>query len=133
EDTLASVFATFAEAFPYVKIFTMTSDMIIVGSATPLEMDSAQLQYLFDQPEVFEELQGITISTPESLLSHEMPLVPRYFSDSQLHTLDFPVLSYKAGIDFFKNETFTAERFVSVLDYRPWANSALLKIRESFP
>jgi len=133
EDTLGTVMATFSEVFPHVKVFTMTSDMIIIGSASPLKIRPDHLNYMFENAEVRTELQEILIPTPEALIAHEMPLTPLFFKDHRIHTLDFPILSYSAGIDFFRNDSFKTEQFLSSLDNRPWSNNILLEQKEQFP
>jgi len=88
---------------------------------------------MFNNAEVREELQEINLPSPESLIAHEMPLSPLAFTQSRIHTLDFPILSYMAGIDFFKNKVFQTDSFLSSLDNRIWTNALLHKMRASFP
>jgi len=112
QNTLGLVMNTYASVFPYIYTFrSLGSDLIILGSNEEFtEANVKALQERFYIPEVKRELEEISITTPANLLRFEVLNSAKAYSDQELHLLDNPKLSYKAGKDFFLNRNIEIEQ-----------------------
>ena len=70
-ETFRSILATFQSVFPEVFIFrSLGSDVILVGSQSPLQLDLSEMEKRWRQPSVRNEMGRIGFSRPEALLAH---------------------------------------------------------------
>lgn len=102
-DTLGLVFKTFGNAFPHVRTFRSSSDIIMLGSEQPI--GDAALERLRQQyeklPEVRRALAQVGIGSPSALLGLETWITKEQFPGAEEQTLEFPKLCHRAGRDFF--------------------------------
>ncbi len=117
EATLAMVLRTFKESFPETHLFERETDVILIGSNQTLEARHLDLmRRRFTSATISDDLKDVGINLMNDLLLSESPVPWEGLADSELHTLDKPKLSYKAGRDFF----LQAEASVSELEERPY-------------
>lgn len=70
-ETFLTILATFQSVFPEVCVFrSLGTDLILVGSRSPLQLDLSELEQRWRQPLVQKELWRIGFSRPEALLAH---------------------------------------------------------------
>jgi len=72
EDDLRTLVKTFAEVYPYVRLFSTIedADLVLVGSEAPLSIQVPDLARLFTiSPDVSRELAGIGITSSADLLT----------------------------------------------------------------
>ncbi len=123
KNTAGTVFHTFSEAFPYIRIFVTSRDIIMLGSGTPFEDASLdRVSEVFQKnPEARLALEQVEVNSPESLFAHELWLPPQYFWQFPPQTLEFPRLAYAAGKDFFQGVDFDVWPFTNQTMVRPWS------------
>jgi spermidine synthase len=69
EDSRALV-RSFLDAFPYASLWTTElHEMLLIGSAEPIELDVQRITARFDQPEMAAALREVGISSPAALLA----------------------------------------------------------------
>src|SRR5271170_1763836 len=65
-----SLVRSFLDVFPYASLWTTElHEMLLVGSSSPIELDTLKIAARFQQPEVTSSLQEIGIKTPVALLA----------------------------------------------------------------
>jgi spermidine synthase len=72
EGDLKSLLGTFADAYPYVQLFSTIedADLVLLGSEQPLDLDVAQVARLFQrEPKVVADLHEIQVDVPEDVLT----------------------------------------------------------------
>ena len=102
-DTLGLVFKTFGNAFPHVKTFRTSSDIIMLGSLQPIanaSVDRLRTRYA-ELPEIRKALAQVNVMSPAALLGLEVWITKEQFPDAEEQTLEFPKLCHRAGRDFF--------------------------------
>jgi spermidine synthase len=99
EDTRALV-RSFLDAFPHASLWTTElHEMLLVGSAQPLELDAARIAARFAQPEVAESLREVGIGSPAALLATyvtDHAGLERYAGNAAPVTDDQPRIEYAA-------------------------------------
>lgn len=69
EDT-RSLVRSFLDAFPYATLWTTELDeMLLIGSRSPIELDTNQIAERFNQSDVSSSLQAVGIASPAALLA----------------------------------------------------------------
>ncbi len=69
------VLRTFAEAFPYVRVFAAdrySSDTVLVGSRRPIPLDLARLEAMWRNPRVAGEMRRAGLLRPADLLARQL-------------------------------------------------------------
>ena len=89
---------TFLEAFPYVQLWLPSiRDAVLIGSATPLELDPSQLRAAYASPVTRASLTDAYFETPEALLGTyllDREGVARWSQGSDLITDDRPRIEF---------------------------------------
>lgn len=117
EATLAMVLRTFKESFPETHLFERGSDVILIGANDKIEVRHLDLmRRRFTSSVIADDLKDIGIVLMNDLLLSEAWVPWGGLSGSEIHTLDKPKLSYKAGRDFF----LQYDSGVSELGERPY-------------
>jgi spermidine synthase len=117
EDTLAMVLRTFRESFPETHLFERDTDVILLGSNEGLNARHLDLmRRRFTSEIISDDLKDVGIELMNDLLLSEAWIPWDGLQDAEIHTLDKPKLSYKAGRDFF----LQANSGVSELSERPY-------------
>ncbi len=102
-DTLGIVFKTFGNAFPHVRVFRASSDIIMLGSLQPFGDSSVEhFRAQYDRlPAVRRALAQVGFPSLTALLGAEAWISKEQFPDAEEQTLEFPKLCHRAGRDFF--------------------------------
>lgn len=117
EATLAMVLRTFKEAFPEAHLFERGSDVVLLGANEKLDARRLDLmRRRFTSAVIADDLKDIGIALMNDLLLSEALVPWEGLKDSDIHTLDRPKLSYKAGKDFF----LQADAGIFELSERPY-------------
>jgi spermidine synthase len=97
EDT-RSLVRSFLDVFPYATLWTTElHEMLLVGSYSPLELDSVQITNRFNQSDVSTALQAVGISSPAALLATWVTGrdgLERYAAQARSVTDDYPRIEY---------------------------------------
>jgi spermidine synthase len=65
-----SIVRSFLDAFPYASVWTTElHEMLLLGSANPIELDAARITTRFEQPDVSRALSEVGIGSPAELLA----------------------------------------------------------------
>ncbi|MFC1500540.1 fused MFS/spermidine synthase [Candidatus Zixiibacteriota bacterium] len=109
DETLNSVLITFSEIFPYVSLWGMsTTDLLLVGSAQPIDWDFDAASKAFDIPGVRSDLQQLAVNDLFGLLAHQIMSPVRLAEfvvlGGRLNLDEFPWLEYQAPKAFYLNE-----------------------------
>lgn len=109
DETLKLVLRTFTTAFEHVTLWSsMTADLIIIGSRSPLPVDFVKSGARLGQAGVSEDLRRIRIETLPTLLSLQVAAdggVRKAAGDGAVNEDLFPVLEYEAPKAFFLGRT----------------------------
>ncbi|MEY4701236.1 MAG: hypothetical protein RL326_1423, partial [Pseudomonadota bacterium] len=125
EATLAMVLRTFKESFPETHLFERGSDVILIGSNEKLEARHLDLmRRRFTSSVIADDLKDIGIVLMNDLLLSEAWVPWDGLSGSEVHTLDKPKLSYKAGRDFFLHYDSGVSELGERPYYRGWSARA---------
>ncbi len=117
EATLAMVLRTFKESFPEAHLFERGSDVILIGANDKLEARHLDLmRRRFLSAAIANDLKDVDIVLMNDLLLSEAWVPWDGLADSEIHTLDKPKLSYRAGRDFF----LQSDSGISELGDRPY-------------
>ena len=107
KEDLKSIIYTFSEIFPYFQVWSSPSykDLFLVGSLTPLKIDQEKFKERFNVSEIKEDFKKAAISEPEEILSHFIFTQEQIknFSQSKLHTDNFPFLEFQAPLALYKD------------------------------
>ena len=69
-DDSRSLVQSFLEVFPYATLWTSEfHEMLLVGSADPIELDAARIEQRFNQDSVRSALQAVGVNSAEALLA----------------------------------------------------------------
>jgi spermidine synthase len=97
EDT-RSLVRSFLDVFPYATLWTTElHEMLLVGSYSPIQLDSAQIANRFNQSGVSTALQSVGISSPAALLATWVTGrdgLERYAARVRPVTDDYPRIEY---------------------------------------
>ncbi len=97
EDT-RSLVRSFLDVFPYATLWTTElHEMLLVGSYSPIELDSVQITSRFNQSDVSTPLQAVGISSPAALLATWVTGrdgLERYAAHARPVTDDYPRIEY---------------------------------------
>ena len=130
DNTVRMILRTFQTVFPYVSVWNSQAlDMMVVGSRKPIEIDFRVLQARMAQPDVRRDLARIGITTPVSLLVHEImsgPALEEIAGTGRLHTDYFPQLEFGAAKSQYLGSVST---FLFNYDQRKWPAPNLLLAR----
>ncbi len=128
DETAGLVFRTFRAVFPHVRIWqSMTSDIILLGSKQPIQLDPAAMQAKFETARVKENLSHIQINDIPTLLSLEImtqSALDQYLGMGELNTEDRPLLEYWAPRAFFAHSG--APGFFAIDERRDFRDTELL-------
>jgi spermidine synthase len=104
-DSLRLILRTFASVFEHVTLWkTLGGDVMILGSASPMEVDFSRVAERFNRDQVKEDLQRIKISNLSTLLSLQIAsdsTVRKMAGRGRLNEDRFPILEYEAPKAFF--------------------------------
>lgn len=104
--TLQLILRTFRSEFKEVRVFDNYTDLIILGSEKNLTLDNIrQANSFFNNDKIKADLNSIAINGLPALLAHESWINVNNLAEGRLQELNFPVLSYWAGKDFFQNRS----------------------------
>jgi spermidine synthase len=97
-----SLVRSFLDAFPYVSLWTTElHEMLLIGSAEPIELDVQRIAARFNQPETAAALREVGIGSPAALLATWMTDragLGRYADDAPAVTDDKPHLEYATWV-----------------------------------
>lgn len=129
EPTWGLVMNTFSGAFPYVRVFRIPRDTIILGSMEPIDDEAlAAFERRYDAiPFVRESLKQITIADKSGVLGLELWIRREQFPGAELQTLEFPKLAHRAGWDFFLGEDVNMTALFDGNERRLWARAYAAK------
>ncbi|MGH7595831.1 MAG: fused MFS/spermidine synthase [bacterium] len=131
DKTARLAFRTFRSVFPYVTIWQgLDTDIILMGSKQPLQLDLAAMQAKFETARVQENLSRIQINDIPTLLSLEMmtqSALEHYVGPGELNTEDRPRLEYWAPRAFYVN--YGASGFLTYDERMDFRNVDLLLTR----
>ena len=101
------VVRTFQQSFPSVSVWqSMSSDVILLGSAEPMTNDDEHIRSVMERPKVREDLARTGIVSLPALLSLRImadEAVARFAGAGPTNTEDLPRLEYEAPKAFFVN------------------------------
>ena len=104
-DSLRLILRTFASVFEHVTLWkTLGGDVMILGSASPMEVNFSRVAERFNRDQVKEDLQRIKISNLSTLLSLQIAsdsTVRKMAGRGRLNEDRFPILEYEAPKAFF--------------------------------
>ncbi|MBW7996678.1 MAG: tetratricopeptide repeat protein [Candidatus Glassbacteria bacterium] len=106
EIVLKTILTTFTRTFPHAVAFSSVenSDLLLIGSARPLETDFEAISRRMGQPEVAEDLKRIGISSLFTLLATQVfneRGMRRWSGIAPVNSDDFPIVEYSAPRGFF--------------------------------
>ncbi len=133
DDLLKMVIRTFQSSFPHTSLWQPHfSDVIIIGSFLPIEIDYATIKSKFLNNKIKTDLQRIQIPDAATFISLEMltgKSVNLYSGYGGLNTEDNSSLEYKAPAAFFVNKSVT-----ELLNYdeRIKSNMVSIQIKKVF-
>ncbi|MBI4603904.1 MAG: fused MFS/spermidine synthase, partial [Planctomycetes bacterium] len=98
-DDFRTVVRTFIEVFgDTAQLWDLGYDALLIGGASPVAFDPARFRKLLEVPEIRRDLEGLGISSPETLLRHyhfDAAALRRYCGPrGPLNTDAFPVLEF---------------------------------------
>lgn len=106
-DTFGIVMRTFQTAFPYVRMFSNATDLIMVGKATPWTAENQQrAERRWNDLHVGDEMAKVGVGTFNELAAHEV-FFTADLNQYPWHSLFTPKLAFAAGEDFFYGRGFT--------------------------
>jgi predicted membrane-bound spermidine synthase len=126
------VLRTYASVFPHVSVwFAQGVDLLLLGFDRPARaLDVHALAERFQRPDFRAGFARVRIESFPQLLSHELlPLGTLHAEalEGELHTLNHPILSYKAARAFFRGQGATLPRYMSARQARVSARNSLLR------
>jgi predicted membrane-bound spermidine synthase/tetratricopeptide (TPR) repeat protein len=105
DNTLELILRTCAAVFQHVTLWkTLSEDILILGSASPLAVDFSEVSTRFDLTQVREDLQRIEIRRLATLLSLQMATdatVRKIAGRGRFNEDYYPILEYEAPKAFF--------------------------------
>lgn len=91
---------TYTTQFPHVHVWMANTDLLLIGSKSPLKIDYSSLKKYMQKPAVKSRLQHIGIDNPSELLSFfylDSKAVKKYISQIETLNSDFnPVIEFQA-------------------------------------
>ena len=120
--TVSMVINTFSSVFPQVRIFALDEkDLCLIGSEEPIDDAAfARMTARFSAGTVKEKLEIIGFKSVDAVLGQEYPISVRNFEEGGLHSLDFPRLSFSAGMDFFMQKQVDFNEVSAKMTAMPW-------------
>jgi spermidine synthase/tetratricopeptide (TPR) repeat protein len=124
---LGSILATFQNVFPHTTLWASTdsSEVIFLGSPTPLVVDLDLFKARMTQPRVRRDLRRIGVINPEALFSFfvlDRKAVSKMSQGAPLQTDNYPILEFSAPEALYsainnikKNEEILREHYASPL------------------
>jgi spermidine synthase len=104
-DTLRLILRTFASVFEHVTLWkTLSGDVLMLGSAAPMDLNFSRVVERFHLEQVREDLQRIKITSLPTLLSLQIAsdrTVRKMAGRGRLNEDHFPILEYQAPKAFF--------------------------------
>jgi len=117
------IYATFAEAFPYVYAFTPgdgTSDTILIGSLAPLRFDLDELSTLMKDEVLAAELRRAEVTTPEELVASFFlgpDEIAAFSAGAEINTDDNAKLEYAAPLDLLSENRARLAREIRTMGW----------------
>ena len=107
-DDLRSLLATFGSVFEHVRIFATIedSDLVILGSNEPLELEIEKANQLFSDPKLRADFDGIDVHNPYELLVYyrmDEEGVRKIGADAGYTTDDNMRIEYSAPKQLYKS------------------------------
>lgn len=120
--TFGMVVNTYLSVFEEFHIFYASpGDMILVGSKNVIDQSNFEaMKDRFSRTPIKTHLQEIGITSWQEILGRESWLNERAMKNFAIHTLEFPKLSYAAGIDFFLRKTASLDSHARSIQWKPW-------------
>lgn len=110
---------SFARTFPYVNIFVVYTDTILIGSTRPLELTSAQVDTLMDSGNYRRQVSSLGIGSVAELLSFfylDSDAVHAYVDgERRVNSDDHPIIEYSAPKYLFAYQR--AEAFYDIFEH----------------
>ena len=104
DDILKLVFRTFGSVFPYVEIWDVRNDIIILGSKEPWRTGPEVFRRGFAIDRVRTDMEMININSPEALMVRQLASQRTGFAiagPGAIQSDMFPILEYAAPKAFF--------------------------------
>jgi spermidine synthase len=127
-DVFNLVMRTLSEVFPYVSVWKAThADIIILASASPLEIDFEAMKLCMNQTRVAQDLSRIKMNDVPTLLSTQIVSARNNtysLVKNEFNTVKKPLLEFLAPVALFTHESVTVldsldERF-TFMDKNLW-------------
>ncbi|MBW1802670.1 MAG: hypothetical protein JRJ85_18290 [Deltaproteobacteria bacterium] len=120
-NTTGMIVNTFAAVFPFVRLFETGTDLLLIGSKTPLQgRHLKNVERRFRIPSVARELGGIDVAGPESLFALELGLPAAYFAERGYHSLEHPKLAFQGGKERFFGDSVEMNDIMKQRAAGPW-------------
>ncbi|MHB1398348.1 MAG: fused MFS/spermidine synthase [Trichloromonadaceae bacterium] len=91
---------TFLETFPYVLVFKESTDLLLIGSKTPLDIDFKRLEARLMQPKVRSLLASVGLHTAGELIANHYLFcnlcLSRFAAGAVINSDRQPILEYSA-------------------------------------
>ncbi|MBI5464450.1 MAG: fused MFS/spermidine synthase, partial [Ignavibacteriales bacterium] len=133
DETFKLVVRTFQSSFKYVTLWqSLSTDVILLGSNTPLRYDNGRLTQRMRRPEVVRDLDRLGIRNAAALLSLQVlaeESLRQYAGAGELNLEDTPRLEYVAPKAFFINQ---GVRHLNQYDERMLSSARDLILHEYF-
>ena len=108
-ESLQIIVRTFNSVFPEVYLASTLagSDVLLIGSMTPIDWNAAKLQQRIAMPLILQDIadERVGVATVEELLAR-IRMGPKelrsFAAEGQLHTDDLPVIAYRAPLDLYR-------------------------------
>lgn len=113
------VLRTFADVYPYVEIWD-ASDIIMLGSKLPWDMNEESIQKVFARPLPRQELERIGLKSPETIWARQLASQTTAFAipgKGLVQSDSFPVLEYEAPKAFYVG---AQSQLLADFDERTW-------------
>jgi len=117
------IYATFAEAFPYVYAFTPgdgTSDTILIGTLAPLRLNLESLSEMMKDEVLAAELRRAEVTTPEELVASFFlgpDEIAAFTAGAEINTDDNAKLEYAAPLDLLSENRARLAREIRTMGW----------------
>jgi hypothetical protein len=104
DDLLKLVFRTFGSVFPYMEVWDVRNDIIILGSKEPWRTGPDVFRKGFAIERVRDDMEMININSPEALMARQLASQRTGFAiagEGPIQSDLFPLLEYAAPRAFF--------------------------------
>jgi spermidine synthase len=130
QTSLHLIMRTFQDVFPHSRVFTIGSDVLMVGAAEARTLAAADVARRVRErlriPRIAASLRSVGIQTAFSLLSMEVfdaATLPRWVGGGLILTDDHPELEFLAPVAYYRNDSVQVPR-----SHLPLADSCLAQL-----